>query len=236
MTNANISRTFGVEIETIGVNRAETVRAMNRAGVACEDLGYTHRVTAGWKIVNDGSVYPVGYNPVGTGFEVVSPILQGTEGFATLARALDALRKAGCRPNVKCGLHVHVGCEDMDTRSLVNVGRRYARFEPEIEAFMPRARIDQGYCKRARRLDFDALETQGKSGWGGFDRYHAVNYASFAKYGTLEFRQHSGTVSTEKVESWVRFCLAFVEASILAPGEASTPTTWSRVQGDWHSV
>jgi hypothetical protein len=45
-------------------------------------------------------------------------------------------------------------------------------------------------------------------------RYFKVNLQALRVHGTVEFRQHSGTVDGTKVENWVRFLLGFVERSI----------------------
>jgi hypothetical protein len=42
-------------------------------------------------------------------------------------------------------------------------------------------------------------------------RYRKLNLISLTRYGTVEFRQHSGTVDADKVSNWVRVCVAFVE-------------------------
>ncbi len=36
-----------------------------------------------------------------------------------------------------------------------------------------------------------------------FSRYHTINVAAYAAYGTIEIRQHQGTTSFEKIRTWV---------------------------------
>lgn len=45
------------------------------------------------------------------------------------------------------------------------------------------------------------------------DRYRAVNLHAFPRHGTVEFRQHHGSLSGDKVTAWVTFVLEFVERS-----------------------
>lgn len=42
-------------------------------------------------------------------------------------------------------------------------------------------------------------------------RYYQVNMVPLRKYGTLEFRAHSGTYDHERIARWVQFLIAFVE-------------------------
>ncbi len=44
-------------------------------------------------------------------------------------------------------------------------------------------------------------------------RYRKLNALAYGRYGTVEFRQHSGTVEAEKALNWIRLCMAFVERS-----------------------
>lgn len=44
-------------------------------------------------------------------------------------------------------------------------------------------------------------------------RYYKVNLQSLTRYGTMEFRQHSGTLNFTKVINWVSFLMAFVDTS-----------------------
>jgi len=45
------------------------------------------------------------------------------------------------------------------------------------------------------------------------DKYCAVNPRNYSRLGTIEFRQHSGTLCPKKIKNWVNFLIAFVEAS-----------------------
>lgn len=45
------------------------------------------------------------------------------------------------------------------------------------------------------------------------NRYRKLNLQSFWQHGTVEFRQHQGTVEAEKACNWVRFCLRMVIAA-----------------------
>jgi hypothetical protein len=46
-------------------------------------------------------------------------------------------------------------------------------------------------------------------------RYYKLNLAAYVKHGTLEFRQHAGTLNLNKMINWIMFCVQFVEDSRL---------------------
>lgn len=46
-------------------------------------------------------------------------------------------------------------------------------------------------------------------------RYFRLNLMALDKHGTLEFRQHLGTLNLDQVECWIRFVLWFVNNSIV---------------------
>jgi len=64
---------------------------------------------------------------------------------------------------------------------------------------------------------FENLDSFGN--WG--DHYHAVNISALNKYGTIEFRQHHGSLEAAEVCNWVLFVVNHVELSRkLHAGEA----------------
>jgi len=220
----NSERKFGVEIEFVGIGQYAAAQAISAAGVPCTDEAYNHHTRSYWKIVDDGSVR----GAVGTG-ELVSPPLSGAEGLAQVRKVLRALVAAGGRVNSTCGLHVHVDCNDLSVPDLANVVNRYATFENTINSFMPASRRNGQWARSVQRAGL-ARTVSGyqsvsalKAACGYWERYYAVNVASFARYGTLEFRQHSGTVNGSKVAHWIAFCVGFVEASRVANMPATIP-------------
>lgn len=206
------TRQFGVEIEIVGTTIPRVQDALSAAGIVTQSQEYNHRTAPTWKIVPDGSLTP-------GGFEVVSPILSGEAGLAQVRAVAAAIIAAGGKVDQSCGFHVHVNARDLAIDSLVHIAARYNRFEEEINRFMPRSRRESRYCRSLSDLfmnhSIERILRGGTNYLGHLDRYHKVNLAAFARHGTVEFRQHSGTVNAEKMEKWVRFCLAFVESSIV---------------------
>ena len=222
MPTFNSTRQFGIEIEGTGLSVSQAAAALRNAGIPCEDNGYNHSVRPHWKAVSDASV--------GDGFEIVSPILSGVEGLEAVKAVAAALVAAGATVDRSCGLHVHVNARDLSSKSFANVARRYARFESEIDALHPRSRRNNSYCQSVNDIvdDITRLEANGYStrelSQNIGSRYYKVNLVSFLRHGTVEFRQHAGTVDGTKMVNWIMFCVMFVEDSIIAPEVPATVT------------
>lgn len=223
--NGMTTRQFGVEIELVGTTIPRVQDALEAAGITVYSQEYNHRTTSTWKIVPDGSL-------TSGGFEVVSPVLQGEAGIEQVRKVAAAIVAAGGSVDRSCGFHVHVNARDLAIDSIVQIAARYNRFEEEINRFMPASRRESRYCRPISELFYnhsiERILRGGTNYLGHLDRYHKVNLAAFARHGTVEFRQHSGTVNAEKMEKWVRFCLGFVESSVVVNREEVAPPIATR--------
>jgi hypothetical protein len=215
------SQTFGVELEFILPQRVDAYGLANQltaAGLVTEVQPYGHTVPRGkWKIVTDGSLP---FN----GRELVSPPLQGQSGFDALATACRVLTAARVKITRQCGFHVHVGQREGTVNWLRNTVKMYAHFGPAVETFLSPSRRRNGpldirrWCQpvqynsammdralTAEQVTRAAYQTPMRGRHG--TRYKTVNLEAYWNYGTIEFRQHQGTVDARKAEMWVRFCL-----------------------------
>lgn len=208
-SNKRFVYTFGVEIECVHANRTALVEAGRTNGVDIHSEGYNHTDNKKYfKIVRDASVGgDVDPN------EVVSPVLGGNQnGLATLKKAIRSLDAVGARVNRTCGLHVHIGADKLTGEQYVNVFKNYQKLEKLIDSFMAESR--RGDCRWAhsiQRFDFrychNVLNVQNVM---DCDRYHKVNPMSYNRHRTIEFRQHQGSTSFEKISMWVKFCAKLV--------------------------
>lgn len=229
-----IAQGFGVEIEFKGGWRA-ALDSLRYAGLSVEFVGYSHRVTPHWKIVTDGTV-------VG-GYELVSPILRGEDGISEARRAVEALRLAGMTVDRQCGFHVHLDASGMTVERMRNLVKMFAKYEDTMDALMPRSRRKSHniYCKSLVPELYDAQTPEERKavvdtffaridrcttleeiqraipGHAGQDRNYAkLNVGAYWRHGTVEFRQHAGTLDGAKVETWLRFVDAFYGAACKA--------------------
>ena len=215
-------RKFGVEIEFIGVYPQDAAAAITAAGVPCAVEGYNHATRNHWKIVSDASIQVNSNMEPGMCGELVSPPLCDEQGLMQLRTVIRALASVGGTVNKSCGLHVHVDANDLNAGQILSVVRRYAHFENQINAFMPPSRRGSRWAHSVGGDYVDNLLRQvnrygnPRNIFGGLNRYMAVNLASYARHGTVEFRQHSGSTNPAKVANWVTFCLHFVNKAIQA--------------------
>jgi Putative amidoligase enzyme len=225
---------FGVEIECFlpgqsGFQRrvAEGLaRDITEAGVPMAFEGYNHQQRGHWKIVTDASLSgPAGY----LGLEFVSPPLNdaGISQIDTVCRLLQA---NGARTNRSCGLHVHIGARHLGLDTLKRLALLYIQNEDVIDSLMPPSRrrnANERYCASPKttadlaliRRAHNVQEIAGGVRGGHYpNRFTKINLTSFWKHGTVEFRQHSGTVDAEKIKRWVYFCQKLVDvASVEGP-------------------
>jgi hypothetical protein len=217
MTTMTSNRRFGIEIECFGITRQRAAEVINATGLVCRREDYGHSTPSNWKIVTDGSVH----GNSGEEFEVVSPILSGQDGLDQVRKVATALAGAGAKVNKTCGLHVHVDAQDLSGADIINCVKRYAANESAIDGFMPKSRraANNTYCQPmtyvAGLLERTALTSTARmvAGITSSNRYYKLNLCAFVRHGTLEFRQHSGTVEAHKMINWIIFCVNFVETS-----------------------
>lgn len=207
-------RKMGVEIEFFGVNRLEVIRALRAAGIAVEWEGYTHRTTAHWKLVTDSSVTSTGTG-AGRGLELVSPPLAEAEMMRQLEIVCRVLGEIGAKVDKTCGLHVHHHIDDFTVEDVKNLYRLYFKHTLAIEQIMPRSRrasVNPQYCRGISDRMMERLEQCQtiQEIASKFSRYHVINMTAYLKYGTVEFRQHSGTIEFVKIANWLKITQAIV--------------------------
>lgn len=235
----NIDTNYGIEIEFLtSLSSGEIANLITATGIDCRAAGYTHATTPYWKIVSDASVHG--------GWELVSPILNGDEGFRQLKLACDALDAAGCRVNKSCGVHVHLDARSEDFGTIQRFTMNYAKMEDCIDILQPHSRRasnnhliqslshvrhDDSEARQVQKINstIDAIRSCRSvsdivSLFG--TRYRKINLESYTRHGTVEIRQHSGSLDAEKIEHWVRLMGALFAAS-----RASRSVAKRRVNG-----
>jgi len=213
-------RKFGVEIEAYNCTRYRLVHELTEAGIEVAAEGYNHNLRTHWKLVSDSSI-----NGNDT-FELVSPILEGERGLEELEKVCWVLDACNVKINGSCGLHVHMSAEDFSITTWKNLLLSYKHAETEIDKFMPASRRGNrntycssltGYSERRIQAAQNIEELQELFN----SRYMKVNLKAYSRHRTVEFRQHSGTISFTKIENWVRFLgrmIIFASTSVLPAG------------------
>lgn len=210
--------TFGVEIECTIPNAS-----MDREGWRVGDYHAGFCVSApfrGWKVQSDGSInanYPY------IAAEVVSPILKGAKGLASVVAMVEHLKGMGARINRSCGFHVHVGWSG-DAAAL----RRLICFVSHHEAALyamtgTHDREANQFCtsiKTAYR-GLQGMTRMADIVNAHMGRYHVLNLTNLAAHETgrgekrtVEFRVFAGTLNTVKIAAYVQLCLGMVQRAL----------------------
>lgn len=201
-------RSFGIEMEFYGATPTSVVRAAHALGVDVQYENYTHRVTPHWKIVTDASVTRTGTG-VGQGLELVSPILSGTDGIRQLALVSRALAQAGAKVNKTCGVHVHLDTSDLSAAQIGRTVINYAMAQAAIDRILPISRRSTSYNQYCQPIPTGAIERllgiteRNQLANAMYSRYHTVNLQSLSRHGTVEFRQHAGSIEAKKIAHWI---------------------------------
>ena len=216
MMNFDENRTFGIEIEFLTtVDRHTVANALNNAGIDAQTESYNHTTKRYWKVITDASC----------GNELVSPVLKGTEGLNEVKKVCEVLNQLNVKVNKRCGVHVHHGVNDFTIKSFKNLYILYTKYEKAIDSIMPLSRRDNNnyYCKSLIEYS-DSYETTVQKimrcktardiSYLYGTRYKKLNIQSYVKYGTIEFRQHSGTTDGNKITNWIMLTQAMVTKAI----------------------
>lgn len=232
------SRKFGVEFEIVGISPPVAVRAIanSTAEHTVYQESYNHATREHWKVTSDNSLR---YRDLSRTAEVVSPPLSGSAGIQEVRSVLLALRSAGAKVNRSCGFHVHWDCRDyLSPNRVRDLLYLYAKFEPVIDSLVSMSR--RGNASRyAESLCFSNSAEPNSEGMEWISRlgrelgrnssareliyafngrtmtrsnrrFYKINITSYLSYGTIEFRQHQGTLSFSKARAWILLtqCLA----------------------------
>lgn len=210
---------FGVEIECLlGTPKSVFMERVTAAGIEIHDYGYTHEHVNEWKVVSDGSLHR--NNSDQTCIELVSPPIKGREQLKQLKKICKVMADCNTRVNRSCGLHVHVDFYDnhVTLKELCYLYKMYAQYEDVIDSMMPPSRRlnNNSMCKSIKHIS-TAFKTYNPPKTGKDlqkyvpGRYFKVNCMSYTRYGTVEFRHHSGTVEFEKIMCWVKIIQAMIK-------------------------
>lgn len=124
--------------------------------------------------------------------------------------------------NPSCGLHVHIGLQYADgapisahpwqnNRDMMRLIRSFRYFQNTFFSLVNEVRRGAHWNEPLNQ----SLETI-RNGNNGF-RYTAMNIASIARHGTLEFRLPEGTLDYGQIMAWVRLLVRFCERALAVP-------------------
>lgn len=209
---------FGIEIEFYSpkniTSTVDTIKGKIRG------IQITHSYGSNWKMVRDGSLADINnFTPM----ELVSPVLdtEKASDLRMVRRVCEVLQDMGSVVNSCCGLHVHIDAADLSVENIKTIFHRYTKFESMIDLMVPANRRGNNvyYTKGGVNIvnNVESCETREALMRVFPDRYYKVNLLALQKHGTIEFRQHSGSINADTILNWVSFLTSFVEASKSSP-------------------
>jgi len=176
----------------------EKIKSKRWYGVEIEtDSGNYKGVPGQWGIKTDGSI---------GGLELVSPLMAGDEGLASVRRLYDRVKPGF---DDRCGIHVHVDVRDLNERQLLDLVRAFNNTKKTWFRKVSKDRWNNEYC---------CLENKypGEEKWdswvrrNGCDRYRWVNFCAVQDHGSVELRLLEGC-DVDKVVEWITMAVNFVE-------------------------
>jgi hypothetical protein len=212
-----INSKFGIELECFGVSRSIVVSAFKTAGLNVMTAGYTGRDYDVWQIKTDASIQGV------DGFEVVSPVLEGENGIYQARIACIVLQELNAQVNKSCGFHVHHNATDWKIGQFKNLFKLFTKYEKAMDSIQPVSRRDSNNRFIKSNLIAPVASLFAKidvctsildlSRLYSNDRYFKLNLQSFFRMGSVEFRNHAGTIDANKVENYIRLTAGMVESA-----------------------
>lgn len=238
------SRMYGTEIECFN-------HKLSREAIANLFAETLPTLANSWQVGSDGTVCPISLEEVKQPqfhpLEIRSPKLSGPNGLLEIQEVCEFLQKIGCKVNKSCGLHVHVNAIDLNLATLANMIFNYVNKEEEIDTWMSPFRRGNanGFCKSP--YYFTKIIENNPSIWKGHDpdnsamdnvlRYYRtnkdckLNIGAFVGHRSVEFRQHDATLDFNLINTWILFCLDFVENSKVV--KVATNEVSSKLPPEW---
>lgn len=223
---------FGIELEVIVPDKYDLIRKLEAKGVPVKTPNSTHQVlNNAWKVVYDGSINaPGGWD----GCEIVSP---PSTNFDQLKLVCEALKEVGAKANSSCGFHVHHDIKEYKRKQIMRIYNFYSKYETYIDMLHKKSRENNrfakcvsGYlvnrvneCETKEQL-LRSIAGKGNGAYYNNCRYYKVNLRSYLYYGTIEFRQHAGTVKYEEITNWINFTHKIIERGLEIDNDVVYPT------------
>ena len=225
--------TFGIELEFVGGNPDAIARELYREGICAypERVRYhAPSVEGKWKLERDGSV-----SDGSGGGELVSPILKDNpETWRQIERICEIANRYGARIDQRCGGHVHIGMEPLDTAR-----QRWRRFFKIMSGYEEcvyraaggdlgrmRSNSDNDYARRFReRAEFGINHRVSLNNEydvrnltravSGHNRYYGVNLTNISdnRRDTVEFRYFNGSLNPKQIQANVKLSAGIMTAA-----------------------
>lgn len=219
--------------------RVHMIKTLIQNGFPTNPYGVTD--FSKWTVDTDLTVTPVDTSGYWYAIELKSPVFlcsrPNLEPVKTVVEIL--VSNFSLYINENCGLHVHVGNEDrgFPLCTLKSFCSLITAFEHQLNSLHPPQRLQSPYVKSVRRVFppgvspsnkmsiIDELQTVYRlirhfhplcdGNDDNYDRYMAYNFSNLRNgaLGTIEFRQHRGTLDPNLITNWIMVACSLVNMS-----------------------
>lgn len=215
------AKTLGVEIECyVPRETRQQLDAELAAALPYRTENWNTTTRSYWKGITDCTLNnpPAGY----MGAEFVAPPLLPSQMFCQLHVVLTLLNKYKAKVNKTCGLHVHTDAAGFTPKRLQYVLNHMVKSEAALDCLIQPSRRNgapdthgshpKKWCASNKELLDESINTvNGEVRTGQRYRYRNLNLTAFPKHGTIEYRQHGGSVDFSKIVAHLVICQATTE-------------------------
>jgi hypothetical protein len=176
-------------------------RDLNRQGQPVTNAGfYRHSTGTHWDLKTDSSC----------GFEIASPIISDYAQLIQAVKITDIIKSNGGTVDARCGLHVHVDMNGIDSETFERVMRFMSRYENAFFLLADSSRQNNTYCRKLNGQDKAIKDgADFRSAWHA--KHYWLNGTHLRGQGTLEFRLMASHLDAEYIAGWVLFLIHTVD-------------------------
>lgn len=174
--------------------------------------------TDNWTLHDDGSLRP---NPERMEYVLARPIPR--KEVSTILNELQialARNSAKLNPSDRCGVHIHVNCQDLTPMQVISFISTYLILEEPMVKWCGEEREGNLFALRAKDAEWiiSALIRSIQDGnFNSFNsemRYSSVNVAAILKFGSLEFRALNTPKDFSVINTWVDMLMRIKDYSM----------------------
>lgn len=195
-----------------------------------------------------------GYSAIGfASVEIVSPIFKfGVRGWRQeVDKILAVLNDGDFRTavNPSCGMHIHIGRgkQGFHVQDLKRFAAVALSLQGRMDKFHADCRRGNGYCESNKgtvegiarcRTTEELVRLLHEDHRGELVKYYKVNFLPVLKggMGTVEFRQHRGSITGQEIGMWVNFVGRFVAGAMNCRAWNGWGLTWRSRDPLWDEV
>lgn len=227
--NEMLYRTFGVEFEMnskkyLRISAKECIKELQSIKLDNGKSLYDYV-----KSQHDGSLNS------NYGIEIITTILRGDKGRDILEQLVKVFNKYFYTDD-KCGLHIHIGVEDLDEENLVDLYYVYQCLEDSLKYYVHPRRIGHNMCRpldkrtikeiqewrtpdKKKLFDDDEIDYKKSYKVVSNEHHYGLNFSSIQEHNTLEIRLMEGHLDFNRLLEWIKVHQRIIQWTKINRGE-----------------